>query len=409
MPRFFRQFLSPGPRSDRPAIPAGVWVLGAVSLLMDVSSELAHSLLPLFLAGMLGVPMLTIGLIEGVAEATALICKVFSGALSDWLGRRKPLVLLGYGLAALSKPLFPLAHSASTVLLARFVDRMGKGIRGAPRDALIAEITPPAIRGASFGLRQSMDTTGALLGPLLAIALMYLYRDDIRSVLWWSLLPAGLAVFAIVFWVREPIASGVRVSRPLALSHAALRRFPAAFWGVVLLGAVFTLARFSEAFLVLRGSQLGLPLAWAPLSMAAMSASYALSAYPLGWLSDHVRRGHLLQLSLSILILADLALGLASGVPLLLLGALLWGLHLGCSQGLLSALVADHVPTGLEGSAFGLFNLFAGAATLLASAVAGGVWQWLGAEATFYGGAGFAVLALLLSAGLGKNLDAGCD
>ncbi|MCD4498658.1 MFS transporter [Chromobacterium vaccinii] len=380
----------------RPAMPRGVWVLGVVSLLMDVSSELAHSLLPLFLAGTLGVPVLAIGLIEGVAEATALICKVFSGTLSDWLGKRKPLVLLGYGLAAFSKPLFPLADSASTVLFARFVDRVGKGVRGAPRDALIADITPPDIRGAAFGLRQSMDTVGAVLGPLLAIGLMLVYRDDIRSALWWSLPPALLAVAAIWLWVREPAEHGEARAPASLFSRAVLSQFSAGFWGVAGLGAVFTLARFSEAFLVLRGAQLGLPLAWAPLVMVAMSISYALSAYPLGWLSDHVSRARLLQLSLLLLIAADLALGAAAGPAMLLAGALLWGLHLGCSQGLLSALVAQTAPPGLAGSAFGLFNLICGAATLLASALAGVLWQAWGAAAAFHGGAAFAAAALLL-------------
>ncbi|MEN6079732.1 MFS transporter [Chromobacterium piscinae] len=394
---FVPQSSSPFPAvGGRSAIPRGVWVLGFVSLLMDVSSELAHSLLPLFLAGPLGVPVLAIGLIEGVAEATALICKVFSGTLSDWLGKRKPLVMLGYGLAAFSKPLFPLADSAATVLLARFVDRVGKGVRGAPRDALIADITPPDIRGAAFGLRQSMDTIGAVLGPLLAIALMFLYRDDIRSALWWSVPPALLAVAAIWLWVREPAGQGEARAPASLFSRAVFSRFSAGFWGVAALGGVFTLARFSEAFLVLRGAQLGLPLAWAPLVMVAMSASYALSAYPLGWLSDRVSRARLLQLSLLLLIAADLALGTAAGVTMLLAGALLWGLHLGCSQGLLSALVAQTAPPGLAGSAFGLFNLICGAATLLASVVAGALWQAWGAAATFHGGAAFAAAALLL-------------
>ncbi|AUH51711.1 MFS transporter [Chromobacterium sp. ATCC 53434] len=390
----------PSSSPGRPAMPRGVWALGVVSLLMDVSSELAHSLLPLFLAGTLGAPALVIGLIEGVAEATALICKVFSGPLSDWLGRRKPLLLLGYGLAAASKPLFPLAHSVSTVLLARFVDRVGKGVRGAPRDALIADITPAEIRGAAFGLRQSMDTVGAVLGPLLAMGLMLVYRDDIRGALWWSVPPALLAVAAIWLWVREPAAPAREAPRPSLFNRAILCRFSAGFWAVAALGGLFTLARFSEAFLVLRGAQLGPSPAWAPLTMAAMSASYALSAYPLGRLSDRVSRASLLQCSLLLLIAADLALGWARGAPLLLVGALLWGLHLGCSQGLLSAWVAERAPPGLSGSAFGLFNLICGAAALLASVAAGALWQRWGAAATFHGGALFAAAALLLSARL---------
>lgn len=369
------------PFSASAAIPRGVWVLGAVSLLMDVSSELAHCLLPLFLVGALAAPVWLIGAIEGVAEATALICKVFSGPLSDWLGRRKPLLMLGYGLAALSKPLFPLAHSASAVLLARVVDRIGKGVRG-----------------AAFGLRQSMDTVGAVLGPLFAMALLALHRDDIRGALWWSLPPAALAVAAIALWVREPAVRVEARARRAAFTRDALSCFEPAFWSALALGAVFTLARFSEAFLVLRAAQLGLPLSWGPLTMAAMSASYALSAYPLGRLSDGFSRSRLLRMSLLLLIAADVCLGRATGAFWLLAGAGLWGLHMGCSQGLLSSLVAERAPEGLAGTAFGLFNLACGAAALLASALAGALWQTWGAAATFYGGAALAALAWLLSA-----------
>ncbi|AXE31318.1 MFS transporter [Chromobacterium phragmitis] len=386
------------PFSASAAIPRGVWVLGAVSLLMDVSSELAHCLLPLFLVGALAAPVWLIGAIEGVAEATALICKVFSGPLSDWLGRRKPLLMLGYGLAALSKPLFPLAYSASAVLLARVVDRIGKGVRGAPRDALIADIAPAEIRGAAFGLRQSMDTVGAVLGPLFAMALLALHRDDIRGALWWSLPPAALAVAAIALWVREPAVRVEARARRAAFTRDALSCFEPAFWSALALGAVFTLARFSEAFLVLRAAQLGLPLSWGPLTMAAMSASYALSAYPLGRLSDGFSRSRLLRMSLLLLIAADVCLGRATGAFWLLAGAGLWGLHMGCSQGLLSSLVAERAPEGLAGTAFGLFNLACGAAALLASALAGALWQTWGAAATFYGGAALAALAWLLSA-----------
>jgi len=379
-------------------IPRTIWALGLVSLFMDVSSELVHSLLPLFLVGTLGASMLTVGLIEGLAEASALLVKVFSGALSDFIGRRKGLLLLGYGLAALSKPLFPLADSAETVFIARLLDRIGKGIRGAPRDALIADVAPAAIRGASFGLRQSLDTAGAFLGPILAILLMLWFSGDITQVLWFAPIPALLAVATLWAGVSEP----ARPPRALALRSPvrlqALGRFSKAFWWVVGIGAVFTLARFSEAFLLLRAEQLGLPIAWVPLVMVVMAAFYMLSAYPVGKWSDRIGRSTLLGASLLLLILADLLLAWAESVVSVLLGVALWGLHMGFSQGILAALVADTTPAELKGSAFGLFNLVSGIAVLLASATAGWLWQAYGAAVAFYAGAALATMALLLLA-----------
>lgn len=376
------------------AIPGTIWTLGFVSLFMDLSSELVHSLLPLFLVSTLGASMVSIGLLEGVAEATALIVKIFSGALSDHLGRRKGLLLLGYGLAALTKPLFPLAHSMEAVFVARFVDRIGKGIRGAPRDALVADLAPPAMRGACFGLRQSMDTIGAFLGPLLAIALM-LWLNDLQSVLWIAVLPAMLVVL-LLLGIREP--AGAATTRPFRspIQWQALRRFPRRYWWVVAVGGLFTLARFSEAFLILRAQQTGLPTQWVPLIMVVMSLCYTLSAYPAGWLSDHLRRSRVLAVGLLLLIAADLVLGMASSIPAVLGGAALWGLHMGFSQGILATLVADTSPGTLKGTAFGIFNLLSGLCMLLASVLAGALWQWWGAATTFYTGAGFALLALLL-------------
>ena len=388
MPRF----------AGKPAqgIPRTIWALGLVSLFMDVSSELVHSLLPLFLVGTLGASMLTVGLIEGLAEASALLVKVFSGALSDFIGRRKGLLLLGYGLAALSKPLFPLAGSAETVFVARLLDRIGKGIRGAPRDALIADVAPAAIRGACFGLRQSLDTVGAFLGPILAILLMLWFSGDITQVLWFAPIPALLAVVTLWAGVSEP----ARPTRALPLRSPvrlqSLARFSKAFWWVVGIGAVFTLARFSEAFLLLRAEQLGLPAAWVPLVMVVMAAFYMLSAYPVGKWSDRIERSTLLGASLLLLILADLLLAWADSVGTVLLGVALWGLHMGFSQGLLAALVADTTPAELKGSAFGLFNLVSGIAVLLASATAGWLWQAYGAPAAFYAGTVLAAIALLL-------------
>ncbi|MGB7483365.1 MFS transporter [Castellaniella ginsengisoli] len=382
--------------SGRRAIPRTVWMLGLVSLFMDLSSELIHSLLPIFLVSGLGASVLAVGVIEGVAEATALIVKIFSGAISDYLGRRKGLLLAGYGLAALSKPLFPLAHSVGTVFIARFIDRIGKGIRGAPRDALVADVTPPEIRGAAFGLRQSLDTVGAVLGPGLAVGLM-LVLTDIRHVLWFAVVP-GVVAMGLLWW-------GVRETRPPPDEARPLRSpirwraagdFEAAYWRVVLIGAVFTLARFSEAFLILRAQDMGLAMAWAPAVLIVMSLFFTLSAYPAGWLSDRMPRTAVLAVGLVLLLLADLALALTGGgVWLLLAGAALWGLHMGFSQGILAAMVADTTPAGLKGTAFGIFNLASGVCMLLASVLAGGLWQAWGPSATFLAGAGFAAAALL--------------
>ncbi|MCC6851887.1 MAG: MFS transporter [Rubrivivax sp.] len=378
-------------------LPAGVWLLGFVSLLMDVSSEMVHSLLPLFLVGTLGASMVAVGLIEGLAEATALIVKVFSGVLSDRLGHRKGLALLGYGIGALSKPAFALATGVGVVTAARFVDRVGKGIRGAPRDALLADLAPRGLRGAAFGLRQALDTAGALVGPAVAAALMWALHDDLRAVFWWALLPGLLAVALLQFGVREPApeaaADGSATPRVNPLAGTWRGQLGAAYWWVVAVGAALTLARFSEAFLVLRAQGVGMALAVVPLVMVAMNSSYALSAYPFGRLGDRVDRRALLAAGLALLVLADLVLAVARTPAAVIVGVLLWGLHLGLTQGLLSAMVADAAPAALRGSAFGVFNLVSGLAMLVASVLAGLLWQQFGAAATFAAGGIFAALA----------------
>ncbi|MES2069282.1 MAG: MFS transporter [Pseudomonadota bacterium] len=379
-----------------PTIPRTIWALGFVSLFMDLSSELVHSLLPLFLVGSLGASALTVGLIEGIAEATALIVKVFSGAISDFIGRRKGLILLGYGLAALTKPLFPLATSIELVFTARFLDRIGKGIRGAPRDALIADIAPPQIRGACFGLRQSMDTVGAFLGPLLAIALMLAFAGNISLVLWFAVLPALVAVGLIVAGVDEPAQDSAAHRFRSPIHWSLLRNFSGAYWWVVIVGAVFTLARFSEAFLILRAQQIGLSTTWVPSVMVVMAVVYAASAYPVGKLSDRIERRWLLGAGLVVLIAADLVLAHAGSIAGVMLGVALWGLHMGCSQGVLASLVADTTPQEFKGTAFGIFNLVSGLCMLLASLIAGWLWQFHGSALTFQAGAGFSALALLL-------------
>lgn len=375
-------------------LPVQVVALGWVSLLMDASSELIHSLLPLFMVGVLGVSALQIGIIEGIAEATAALVKIFSGALSDRLGKRKPLLLLGYGLGALSKPLFPLAAGITAIFAARFLDRIGKGIRGAPRDALIADVTPPEQRGAAYGLRQSMDTVGAVIGPLLAVALMALTHDDFRASFWIAVIPAMLCVLLIAVVVKDPPHLAAAAAPRLPLRRVDMARLPAAYWRVVAFAALLTLARFSEAFLLLRGDSLGLPLAWTPALLAAMSAVYAASAWPFGRLFDAGRRQALLALGVALLIAADLVLAFGGGLWGAVGGAVLWGLHMGATQGILAALVAEHAPADLRGTAFGVFNFVSGIALLAASVMAGALWTLLGPAATFLAGALCAALAL---------------
>jgi MFS family permease len=378
---------------SRQRIPSAIWALGFVSLLMDISSEMIHSLLPVFLVTALGASALTVGLIEGAAEATALIVKVFSGALSDYWGRRKPLALAGYGLGALSKPLFALATSSGLVLAARLIDRVGKGIRGAPRDALVADLTPAGIRGAAYGLRQALDTVGAFLGPLLAIGLMLLWNDDFRAVFWVAIVPGFLAVALLAVGVREP-ETGRVPARVNPISRVNLTRLGKHYWWVVALGAVFTLARFSEAFLVLRAQQGGLPLALAPLVLIAMNIVFALGAFPLGRLADSMSHTRLLAVGLVVLIAADLALARSAESPWVWMGISLWGLHMAITQGLLATMVADASPPDLRGTAFGFFNLVSGIAMLVASVLAGSLWDSLGAQSTFQAGAAFCALAL---------------
>ena len=371
----------------------GVWALGLVSMFMDTSSELVHSLLPVFMVSVLGASVATVGVIEGVAEATAAFAKVFSGAVSDYFGKRKFFVVLGYGLAAFTKPIFPLAGSIGWVFTARFFDRIGKGIRGAPRDALVADITPPDQRGAAYGLRQSLDSVGAFAGPLLAMVFMAWLANDIKAVLWVAVVPAFIAVALLIALVREPHQVNPRAGPRLPISRVDARRLPRRYWLIVLLGAVFTLARFSEAFLVLRALDVGFSLRYVPAVMVAMNVVYAAAAYPAGALADRFSRRRLLIAGLAILIAADAVLAAAVAPWPVLIGAALWGLHMALTQGLLSALVAEAAPADLRGTAFGIFNLFSGGALLLASVIAGSLWTAIGPSATFAAGAVFASLA----------------
>ena len=375
-------------------IPAAVWVLGFVSLLMDISSEMIHALLPLFMVTTLGTSVLAVGIIEGLAEATALIVKVFSGVWSDYLGRRKGLAVLGYALGAISKPLFAMATTTGLVVTSRLLDRVGKGIRGAPRDALVADLTPAHLRGAAFGLRQSLDTVGAFLGPLLAVGLMLLWANDFRAIFWVAVIPAVMAVVLLVWGIREPVPTQA-LPRVNPISKKNLKRLGRSYWWVVAIGALFTLARFSEAFLILRAAQSGIPLALVPLVMVAMNLVYALSAYPFGVLSDRVSHARLLALGLIVLIAADLVLASSDHWLTVLAGVSLWGIHMGITQGLMATMVAAAAPTDLRGSAYGFFSLASGVALLLGSTVAGLLWDQFGAAYTFYAGAAFSLVALL--------------
>lgn len=375
-------------------MPRGVWMLGFVSLFMDISSEMIHAVLPLFVVGTLGASAALLGLLEGIAEATAQISKVFSGVLSDRWRNRKHMALLGYGMATVVKPLFPLAGSVTAVFVARFADRVGKGIRGAPRDAMVADMTPPELRGAAYGLRQSLDTVGAFAGPLIAIGLMLLLAMDLRTLMWAAIIPGVIAVAILAFGVKEP-PQGPAAARKPGFDVATVRDLGLPFWLVAGLGAVMMLARFSEAFLVLKAADVGLAVAWVPLVMVVMSGVYAVSSYPAGVLSDRLGRRGLLLAGLGVLIGADLVLAYGGSIPLVLAGVALWGLHMGLTQGILATLVADTAPVSMRGTAFGAFNLVSGLAMLAASVIAGLLWDRAGPQATFLAGAGFAALTLL--------------
>jgi len=381
------------PQARSVGLPTAVWALGLTSLFMDISSETIHAVLPTFLVVGMGASAVYLGVIEGVAEATACIVKVFSGALSDYMGRRKPLALLGYGMAALTKPLFPLASSVGTVFFARFIDRIGKGIRGAPRDALIADVTPPEQRGAAFGLRQSLDTVGAFAGPVLAMLLGVVFAGEFRTVMWIAVVPAFISVIVLWVGVREPRIQPTPNARPRRVSLNA-RAMPASFWVVCAVASVFMLSRFSEAFLVLMGTRSGLTLALAPLSLVAMNLAYLLSAYPVGKLADRMDKTQLLVFGCVILAIANFTLAFASTPVLLIVGSLLWGLHMGFTEGVFAAMVADSAPKDLRGSAFGLFNLLRGLVLLVASVAAGVLWEEVGPQATFGFGSALAIATL---------------
>ena len=380
-----------------PVLPRTVWMLGLVSLFMDMSSEFIHAVLPIYLTTTLGLSVLTVGIVEGIAEATASIMKVFSGVISDRFQQRKSLVLLGYGLAAATKPIFPLANSAFAVITARFIDRIGKGIRGAPRDALVADVTPPSLLPAAYGLRQSLDTVGAFVGPLLAMLMLYWYSHDLRLVMWVAVLPALICV-GLIFWgVQEPEIDKTNQSKHPVLHWNSLGQMPIAYWLLLLLTVVITLARMTDALLVLRAQTNGLSLVWIPLVLVVYSAVYAVSAYPAGLVSQYFGQRGLLWLGMICLALSQVLLAGTATVGLLFwLGIALWGLHMGMTQGLLTAQVAHLVPQALRGTGFGVFHLLTGLSQLVAGVGFGWLWVTYSAEMAFYVGMSVSIASLLV-------------
>lgn len=384
--------------SDRPAIkiriPRTVWVLGFVSLLMDISSEMIHALLPLFMAGTLGASAIWIGLVEGIGEGTALIAKVFSGVVADRFGHKKRLVFAGYFLGVISKPVFALAGSMPVVLAARFFDRIGKGLRGAPRDAIVADVTDESIRGAAYGLRQSLDAAGAFVGPLLATLLLLLWTEELRSIFWIALIPGAACLALILFGVEDNVTPTVN-TKHIAWKDLKIVMTPA-FVQLVILGTLFSLARFSNAFIVLRAADIGIEHAWIPMTVVLMNIAFSLSSYPFGKLADKLNPMKLLALGMVLLALANLLFAYAANYRILATGIVLFGMHLGATQGIFSTIISEIAPSEVRATAFGIFNFFSGLALLASGLVAGSLWEYMGAQYCFGGGVVFALITLSL-------------
>ena len=384
--------------SGRPPIPRNVWILGFISLFMDLSSEIYHALLPAFITIALGLPATALGAIDGIAEATANFSKLFSGRFSDRSLKRKPWVMAGYGIAAVSKPLFPLAASAPAVMTARFFDRIGKGIRGAPRDAMLADESPPEIRGRAFGLRQTLDTIGALAAPLVAIGLMALFAGNIRSVFWIAIIPAAISFLLAALALREPEQHLAPLKR--SPFFAGFRDLNKDTKRLLQVGFLFTLARFSESFLILKGIEVGLSGALSPLTLAMFNLAFVVLAYPAGALSDKMSPRAIIMVGIIVLIAGNLIFATTSGFSGLTLGAILWGAHMAMTQGIFSRMIADSAPEHLRATSFGAFWFVTGFATILASLGAGWLWDREGSSAVFLmsaaiAAAAFAMLSLL--------------
>nr|WP_200892490.1 MFS transporter [Aliterella atlantica] len=380
-----------------PPLPRQVWVLGWVSLLMDIGSKMIQSVLPLFLVSMLGASLVTVGAIEGIAEVTAAGLKVGSGLISDRGGQhRKWSAVLGYGFSALMIPLYPIATSPGWILAARMGDRMGKGIRVAPRNALVADATPEHQRGAAYGLRYTLDTIGALLGPIVATILLAVSRQNTRLVFWAAMIPAFLAVGLLIWGIQAPpFAQPSSKSKASGLRWQSLQQLGVNYWHLVVVVCLFNLGNSSDAFLLLKAKDVGISFTAVPLVLTAIHAGSAVSAYPAGWLSDRLSRRNvfLVGLGLFALTYGGLAIARQPWQVWLLLG--LYGLYQGITQGVLLAMVAATITPMSRGTAFSFLSLVAGFSLLLASLLAGWLWQQIGSWAAFGLGSASAIAAIL--------------
>ena len=375
-------------------IPRNVWALGIVSLLMDLSSEMILSILPIFLVTGLGISVLSLGLIEGLAEGVASVIKAFSGALSDYLKKRKILIVIGYGISTLTKPFFALASTATWIFTARFVDRLGKGIRGAPRDSLIADSTSTKIRGTAYSLRQSLDTLGALLGPIIAIIILYLTTNNFRFVLWFAVIPAVLCIVVLIFGVKETTLKKNISSKKSYFLFKNFSKITPVIWLFFLIVFILNLGHFSEAFLLLRSQEIGLKVSFIPIVFVVMNVAYAIVAVPFGHLADRGGFFILIVCGFLILVLADIILALTNSVGWMFVGIIFWGIHLGMTQGLLLAMISKLSPLELRGTSFGLFHAITGIALLIASLIAGYLWQYYNSGLIFF------VSAIITSVGI---------
>ena len=386
---------APGPNAPVPRrLPRQVAILGVISLLTAMSSAMVYGLLPVFLVKVLGASTASVGVIEGIAEAMMSLARIFSGRASDWMGRRKPLVLLGYAVSAVNKVMFPLAGTVSIVFAARVIDRIGKGLRDAPRDAFMTDVTPAKVRGSGFGLRLAFYTTGFVIGPLAAMEVMQLSGDNFRLVFWLAVIPAVLAIIILIFGITEH-ASTKFVPRPLLLRRSEFALFTGAFWWAIAVASLLSLARFSYAFLILKAYGIGVDAAYVPIVLVLMHLVYAAAAYPFGVLADHMDRRLQLGIGAAILIAADMVLATANVGWMAAIGAGLWGLQMAATQGLLSASVADAAPEELRGTAFGIYDMSVGLATFVASAAAGALWM-VGGSPLAFGFSGLIAAAAIL-------------
>jgi MFS family permease len=375
----------------RRALPRNVRALGWISFCNDLASELAYPIVPLFLRSVLGASFAVVGLIEGVAEGVAVGLRGLAGWLSDRAGeRRKPWIVAGYGLTAVSRPLLAVASAWGVVLGARLVDRAGKAARTAPRDALIRDSTPPPLLGASFGYHRAMDTAGAVIGPLAAVALLSA-GTSLRTILWVAVAP-GFATLLLLRAIREAPPS----AREEVAPTGSARSLPRSFWLVLGVWVVFSVGNSSDVFLILRAKNLGLGFTLTVLAYAVYNLVYTSLAWPLGALSDRVSRATVLAGGLAVFALVYLGFAFAGGSWTVWPLFAVYGAYIAATEGVAKAWVGDRAPAGLAGTAYGIFAAASGAALLVASVAAGLLWSHVSARAPFVLGAASAGIALIL-------------